>query len=85
MDIGKTVLSPCKDCKDRWINTETLERCHNTCKKYLAYKEKLEINRRLHNDERKVMDNIIETRRNWSKRKSIIKNEHIKKRQYKTL
>lgn len=30
-------LSPCLDCKDRWIN-ET-GRCHSSCEKYLTFKK----------------------------------------------
>ena len=85
MDISKTVLSPCKDCNDRWINTETLERCHCTCMKYKAYKEKLESNRIRHNNERKIIDALADNRKNWSKNKAIIRQERRDRLKYKTL
>lgn len=27
-------ITCCKDCTERYINTQTLERCHSTCEKY---------------------------------------------------
>ena len=39
MIVSATVLSPCKDCKERQ------QHCHSKCEKYKAYKEQLELNR----------------------------------------
>ena len=29
--------APCMNCKDRWLNTETMKRCHDSCEKYAEY------------------------------------------------
>lgn len=39
MIVAATVLSPCKDCKDRDLH------CHADCPEYQRYKEQLELNR----------------------------------------
>ena len=39
MIVSATVLSPCKDCKERQAH------CHSSCDKYRTYKEQLEVNR----------------------------------------
>lgn len=39
MIVSATVLSPCKDCREREPH------CHSKCDKYKAYKDKLEVNR----------------------------------------
>lgn len=31
------MISPCKDCQDRYINIETNERCHTKCKRYQEF------------------------------------------------
>ena len=33
---------PCKGCTDRWIDTETLTRCHSNCSKYAEYKKQID-------------------------------------------
>lgn len=85
MEISKTVLSPCKDCTDRWIDLKTLQRCHNTCKKYLAYKEKIEVHRAIQNQENKENEITFKSRQDWSKNKRRIRQEQIKKKQYRTI
>lgn len=85
MEISKTVKSPCKDCNDRWINTETLERCHGSCEKYKIYKDKIEDNRHRFNQERKVNNIPFEARANWDRNKRLIQQEKRKKLMYKTL
>lgn len=40
-DGGNIINAPCRDCPDRYLG------CHDTCKKYISYKEALkEINER---------------------------------------
>ena len=36
-----SISCPCQKCSDRWIDTETLTRCHSTCKKYLNFKKQI--------------------------------------------
>lgn len=39
--------APCKDCPDRWADTETFQTCHSTCEKYKAFKKfREEINKK---------------------------------------
>lgn len=85
MDIGKTVLAPCKGCKDRWLNPDTLERCHSSCGKYKEYKDKLEQNRQCYADELAARKCRSDSLDKWSSHKNVIKNEKVKKRKYKTL
>jgi hypothetical protein len=85
MDIGKTVLSPCKDCTERWIDLETLQRCHSSCSKYLAYKEELEAHRAIQNKENKENEISFISRQEWSKNKRRIRQEQIKKKRYRTI
>ena len=84
LDIGKTVLSPCKDCKDRWIDAETLENCQTACERYLRYKQQLEANREQYNEENKMARSRIIDLLKWQQRKKSIKNNKIKKQRYKT-
>lgn len=84
MDIGKTALSPCKDCNNRWINTETLERCHSTCEKYLQYKQQLEVNRERYNEETKLSRSRFDDLLKWEMRKHNIKVQKKNKQKYKT-
>lgn len=85
MDISKTVLSPCKNCSDRWIDTNTLKRCHDSCEKYMAYKNQLERNRTICNNEYKLRAEKYERIKNWDKNKEQIRREKIKQQRYKTL
>ena len=85
MDIGKTVSAPCKDCKDRWFNPDTLERCHGSCNKYKDYKDKLEQNRQRYTEEvtaRRCREDSFDK---WSSRVNMIKHEKAKKTKYKTM
>lgn len=84
MDIGKTVLSPCKDCADRWVNTETLERCHSNCTKYEMYRKQLDINREKYFREKKEKDAMFDSKRKISSRSKGIKNNMRKKQEYRT-
>ncbi len=40
-----STTSPCLNCTTRWVNEETMTRCHTKCEKYIEYdtinKEKL--------------------------------------------
>lgn len=85
MDIGKTVLSPCKDCTERWIDLETLQRCHSSCSKYLAYKEELEAHRSIQNQENKEREITFISKQNWRRNKNIIRLEKARRNKYKTL
>ena len=85
MDIGKTVLCPCKDCAERWIDLETLQRCHSSCSKYLAYKEELETHRSIQNQENKEREISFISKQNWRRNKNIIRLEKAKRNKYKTL
>lgn len=84
MDIGKSVECPCKDCKDRYINPDTLERCHSTCKKYLKYKDKLEENRRKYQEEQEARNAYFESKKNIGNRSKAIKVSNRKKGEYRT-
>ena len=45
--------APCKDCPDRWVDTETFQTCHGTCEKYKAFKAwREEVNRKTHEQTR---------------------------------
>ena len=83
MDISSTCVSPCKDCKDRWINTDTLQRCHSSCEKYAAYKSELEEKRAYFNKERELDKYHRCNKKEWEQRKSNIKGNKRKKNLYK--
>lgn len=39
--------APCKDCPDRWVDTETFQTCPATCEKYQAFKKyRAELNKK---------------------------------------
>ena len=38
-------ICPCKDCPDRWVDTETLTRCHSTCKRHAEWQEAIRARR----------------------------------------
>lgn len=41
------MTSPCKDCPDRWLDANTGKRCHDSCKKYQAFRRwRAEVNKR---------------------------------------
>ena len=52
------LMSPCRDCKDRWIN-ET-GRCHSTCERYIEFKDKAkEINTQIKNERQRALRNPV--------------------------
>lgn len=60
----------CYNCKDRFINEETGERCHTTCEKYLSFRNKL--------------DTITMNKRNDDKLNQYVIGTVIRDRDYKT-
>ena len=50
-------ITCCKDCTERYINTQTLERCHSTCEKYakaVAENEAIKQKERAYHESRKI-------------------------------
>lgn len=45
IDISRTVICPCKNCPDRWIDIEARKRCHDNCEKFKEFKLAIEVNR----------------------------------------
>lgn len=85
MDIGKSAKCPCQNCTDRWIDTNTLQRCHSTCAKYKIYKDKIEENKQKYMAEQNIDYSYYESKRNISQRSKGIKINNKKKKVYKTL
>lgn len=85
MNISNNIPCPCKDCKDRWINVETCERCHATCEKYIEYKNQTkEIwSKQI---EEKSMDKFCkELKKNQRGKTNSIRSNKARKQLYKTL
>lgn len=85
MNIARTVLSPCKDCQERWFDVESLDRCHNHCTKYKEYKNKIEINRNEFNQSNKASYSRYDDLKKWNQRKKSISNNKRQKQKYKTM
>jgi hypothetical protein len=79
-----TIDCPCKGCTDRWIDTETLTRCHSSCSKYVEYKKRIDdINNQLkeERDFNKFSFGLTEKREN---KKANIRRLKRRKRLYRT-
>lgn len=75
---------PCKGCTDRWIDTETLTRCHSSCSKYAEYKKRTgDINSQL-KEERNYKGYLAESHINFQKHKKSIEQLKRRKRLYRT-
>lgn len=85
MDISRTVTCPCNGCTDRWFNSDTLERCHSSCTKYMNYKNEIEERRNYFNEERKINSFCFELGMNQRYKSQIKRISRKKKQLYKTL
>lgn len=85
MDISRTVACPCKGCTDRWFNSDTLERCHSSCERYMGYKNEIEERRTQYNEEKKINTFCYEIGKNQIHKSQVIRAVKRRKQLYKTL